>query len=248
MFSIFDNVLALVRQYERGEYSGIEVDFEETGLYYDSTRTPNWWEYYCVPIRLGEKSALQTITLMEDDIQITGSPQLLERQLDRAEAHRLIKKYIHFLPHIQQIAQEFVRKHFKNFYVIGVHFRGTDKCHEAPRVSYECVLKEIMQAIHGIHYHKVKIFVATDEQAFLNYLLACFPGKVCYLPDVERSKTSDPLHHCHASAAYLVGEGAVLDCILLAQSRLLIRTSSNLSRWSTYLNPHLSVIELNQRW
>ena len=42
-------------------------------------------------------------------------------------------------------------------------------------------------------------------------------------------------------------ENALIDCILLSKTDLLIRTSSNFSLASTFFNPKLPVIELSKR-
>ncbi len=46
---------------------------------------------------------------------------------------------------------------------------------------------------------------------------------------------------------YKIGEESILDALLLSKCDLLVRTSSNLSLWSTYFNPDLPVILLNER-
>jgi hypothetical protein len=43
-------------------------------------------------------------------------------------------------------------------------------------------------------------------------------------------------------------EKAVMDVVVLSKSNRLIRTSSSLSLWSSYLNPGLPVLLLNERF
>ncbi|MEI6790088.1 MAG: hypothetical protein WCK42_02780, partial [Myxococcaceae bacterium] len=74
-----------------------------------------------------------------------------------------------------------------------------------------------------------------------------FPHQVVYLPEVKRSKDGKPLHLGKQQGQYESGLDALMDCLVLSKTNLLIRTSSNLSRWSAYFNPDLPVIELNKR-
>lgn len=81
-----------------------------------------------------------------------------------------------------------------------------------------------------------KIFVASDEMNFFQYLNAEFPGKIFAYDNTEKYRGS-----------YSAGETALIDCVLLSRCNLLIKTSSNLSLASTYFNPEIRVIELNER-
>ena len=48
-------------------------------------------------------------------------------------------------PHMDRMAREGV--HFENAFVIGIHYRGTDKYTEAPTVDYERVKLEVENAL-----------------------------------------------------------------------------------------------------
>ncbi len=63
----------------------------------------------------------------------------------------------------------------------------------------------------------------------------------------QRSDDQTALH-LKFSNNYLHGEEAIIDCLLLSRGSVLIRTSSNLSLWSSYFNPSIPVIELSQRY
>ena len=49
MFCVLNTIAALLYQYEQHEFSGVEINFEEEGLYYDTNRGPNWWDYTLNP-------------------------------------------------------------------------------------------------------------------------------------------------------------------------------------------------------
>jgi hypothetical protein len=68
---------------------------------------------------------------------------------------------------------------------------------------------------------KYKLFVATDEQAFLDAISTRYKGKVIYL-DAIRS-TNGKAVHASRKNAYRKGEEALLDCVLLSKTNLLIQ-------------------------
>jgi hypothetical protein len=58
MFSNFLTVLGFLEYYEKGLYTGVKVNFENRGLYYEHALGSNWWEYYFEPIALGDHNSL----------------------------------------------------------------------------------------------------------------------------------------------------------------------------------------------
>ena len=163
--------------------------------------------------------------------------------MTREEGHGLIERYIRITPYIQMKIDTFVEQNFEDYFIIGVHYRGTDKDTEAPRVSYEDVFLEISKALNKIEEHEYKIFVATDEQAFRYLFPEQFPLQVIYTDSI-RSVNGEPVHMSQGNN-YQKGEDAVIDCLLLSKCNFLIRTSSNLSYCSCFFNPTLPFILLN---
>lgn len=244
MFSVFCDVMALLQSYEKGLFSFIEVDFATTGLYYDATMGPNWWEYYFYPIKNGIKTQTpQHVIGLRKGID----PWEIELRTSKEEVYELIQKHIVIKQTIQDEIDAFTNHHFRDHFVIGVHYRGTDKKGEAPRVPYNVVIQRILKVIDRLDTDQYKIFVATDEQPFLDQMIGIFQDKVEWVKECSRSKDKIPLHNSRTGSRFLIGKYALIDCILLSKTNLLIRTSSNLSLISTYFNPELEVIELNQR-
>ena len=229
MFSMFNDVLDLLKAYENGHYAGIKVEFNKKGYYYDRKHGRNWWEYYCMPIVLGDTKA---------KLKGVFGNGAAHYRFSREEAHYYIEKYIHLKMPIQKTIAQFALKNFEGYYVIGVHYRGTDKSKESPRVSYDVVLEEINKQI-ALAGSKYKIFLATDEQPFLDYLRSIFKDKLCYQVDAIRSSDENAVHNNPNVDHYKAGLEAITDCVLLSQTNFLIRTSSNLSIWSTWFNPTL---------
>lgn len=243
MFASLEDVMSLMNDYENKKVTCAIVDFRNTGLYYDKNKGLNWWQYYFEPIEIGDIDSNKTFEFRDNG-------RYYERNFSREKFYTFIKKYIHIKPELQGKIDQFFQEKLAGSYVIGVHYRGTDKSIEAPRVKYETVKKAIDEQILGLkekHGSNYKIFVATDEDGFLAYMENVFGNKI-YAQTIERSTDGNPVHSNPKNTPYESGEGALLDCILLSKSNILIRTSSNLSRWSTYFNPSIPVIELNVRW
>lgn len=240
MFSCVTTIIGALDHYEKGECAGLEVDYQDKGLYYESSHGPNWWTYYFKPLKVGQpvngKKEILSAGWHNHFAMVT------DFELPLSRTSYLVDKYIHVKPKIEKKIYEFVNKHFTNYFVIGLHYRGTDKGAEAPRVSYEDVKKSISKAIKKFQVEKrYVLFVATDEQHLLDYLREQF-SNVVYI-DAKRSKNGVPVHLMGDN--YKKGRDAVLDCLLLSKCHYLIRTSSNLSLVSTYFNPELPVLLLN---
>lgn len=244
MFSIFNDVLSLLHCYEEGLFAGIQVDFQKKGMYYDKNYGPNWWGYYCEPIFHGTK---EDEVILVDGLGIPGAISRTElRSYNRQKAYQLIKKYIHLKPTIAKKIDDFVANNFKDYFILGIHYRGTDKISEAPRVPYEAVLEAIEKQVTLLDFD-YRIFIATDEIEFINFISSKFPEKIIYRKETTRSENRNPVH-VKSQNPYKVGEDALIDSVLLSKTNLLMRTSSNLSLWSTYFNPDIPIINLSFRY
>ena len=240
MFAATNQVLGQLALYETmgSLMTGLKIDFGSYGLYYDPPHGPNWWEYYFEPICIGE----QTPELIRyPSIKQCHEAFGVRRRLKRLEAAHLIQKYIHVKPSIQEKVDLFAAEYFQNFYILAVHYRGTDKRSEAPIVPYSQVIEKVAQSIPK--NLPVRIFVATDEAPFLKKMEEAFPGLIV-ATIAHRTEGRRGIHFINNSP-YEVGEEALIDALLLSRSDFLIRTSSNLSLWSTYFNPHIPTLLLN---
>lgn len=241
LFAEFGAVLGMLEHYEvwRAQYAGAVVDFKGGGLYHDPAAGQNWWEYYFEPIDIGDgrgksaKSAARRIDIYQH-IQFS---MRATRGMSRAGGHRLIERYIRVKPEIRRKVDAFVTENFGDAHVIGVHFRGTDKAAEAPRVAYETVLAAIRAQPGATGAQGCRVFVATDEQAFLDWMRTQLPDELIY-SGAFRSPAGHPAH-IGSPDRHTRGEEAVIDCLLLSRCQYLIRTPSNLGLCATFFNPSL---------
>jgi hypothetical protein len=243
MFSLLRMILALLYLYDEERIAGVKIDFTTKGIYYDPSYGPNWWEYYFEPVDVRRKDREYRVIKAHSWAYLC---RVGEYKLSRQRASELLQKYFILKPHIQEKLETFQRERFGDAFVIGVHYRGTDKYLEAPRVSYEIIRKEIDRIVENIFNCEVKIFVATDEQAFLDYIKEQFPN-VIFRENVVRSTTGCPIHF-RQSENFKKGEDALLDCLLLSKCQVLVRNASNLSLFASFFNPQMRLINLNCKY
>ncbi len=244
MFSTMNLVLGQISRYDNGDLGnirGLKVDFGKKGLYYDRVCGENWWSYFFLPLSVGKRTG--------KPIPIRGRDRLkafhAHGRLNRKQASALVRKHIRIKPHIQKEVDAFVNKHFKGLYTIGIHYRGTDKSTESPRLEYGHVIEAVQK--HTPSDEPYVIFVASDEEEFVEAMKEEFPDRVV-VKDAFRSSGGGSGIHFSGKRGYLLGKEALLDALLLSRTNLLIRTSSNLSLWSTYFEESLPVVLLNKRY
>lgn len=239
-FCVFNTVLGALDAYDRGDIQGLVVDFEDKGLYYDSTQGPNWWNYYFKPIALGWKEGEPLKLFPQYKKTIFALRGEFEIPLERA--HYLIEKYVAIKPEILSKVDGIYREKFQGSYVLGIHYRGTDKRTEAPKVAFEEVwwkADDLLQEKSGY-----KIFVATDDAKFFDFMKEKYPNAVFGL-DAIRSTNGKPVHFAEKKENYRKGEEAVIDMLLLSKCQFLLKTASNLSHCSREFNPSIPTHQLN---
>lgn len=251
------NVLGFLRYCEKNNIDSFEVNFAKKGHYYEETLGPNWWQYFFEPIQ-AETFGTKVCRFLKLKKPTKVSQRQIaffnydgEYYLPRHKAHALIKKYIRIKPEIEQEINQFKEKHFDGAFVIGIHYRGTDKYTEAALVDYARVKESIDEAIATHGEGPIKIFVATDTQKFLDYIRPFYPDQIV-TTDATRSTDGNPLHYGVQTKEelyhYRQGKETVIDALLLSHTDYLIRTSSNLSLCSSFFNPDIPVVELSKKY
>jgi Putative papain-like cysteine peptidase (DUF1796)/Nodulation protein Z (NodZ) len=243
-FSVFNTVLGALDYYDRGIISGLRIDFENNGWYFDQDRGSNWWNYYFEPISLGKNNNKEEEQYFPTYQKIIFAYES-QFEMSRERAHELIEKYVKIRSHIKQQVDDLWKQEFTDNLVIGIHYRGTDKL-EAEPVSYEKVVDDIKTVIANQTEKKsIKIFAATDDARFAQYIKKQFPDQII-MRDVLRSDNAMGIHMRSDLAPYKKGEDALIDCLLLSRCSVLIKMASNLSDCSLQFNPNMSVIRLNK--
>jgi len=153
MFAEFASVLGALDTYEKGQFAGLWINFT-SGPYLDPERGPNWWEYFFEPIHFGDSDAPHYIFPLNETLEQTG----IGFHMPRQRAYELIQKYIHVKKPIQEKVKSFKKKNFKGNYVIGVHYRGTDKILEMPLVPYEKTVNAVRGIINSLNTKAIPRF------------------------------------------------------------------------------------------
>lgn len=243
LFSEFAAVVGLLDHYERWRhlYAGVKVDFPH-GLYFDAAVGANWWDYYFAPIDTRDRPEARARTIDPHYHDLCANR--VERTMARVRGAALVQQHVTVRPAVNDIVDNFIGQHWTGHYVIGVHYRGTDKSDDARRVPYEEVESVVHDAMRRAGPERCRVFLATDEQAFVDFMRARFPAQLCSR-EMFRSIDGRPIDVVNADGNHQKGLDAVVDCLLLSRTDTLIRTASNLSLCSTLFNPQLPDMLLN---
>jgi hypothetical protein len=152
-----------------------------------------------------------------------------------AEAHALFHRYFSIAESITSRVQALKKRLFEGRFVIGLHYRGTDKLLEADRISYDDALASARAALIAASSKSASpvLFLATDEAPLVAYATnALAPFTVCTAGELIRSTDQDPIHQSHLSNGLRIADEALLDALLLSECAVLIKTASMLSAWS----------------
>lgn len=105
---------------------------------------------------------------------------------------------------------------------IGVQIRGTDKKEELPEIQCESIFTLIDGA------DKEKIFVATDDQYYLDRLLNRYGNRVIYDDTLHISSGSKSIHH-NCSDRAKINEEVLSSVYLLSECEHFLYSFSNVS-------------------
>jgi hypothetical protein len=224
-------------------------DIRLTGdVYLDLNRGPNWFDYYfdsSHPMAPEERARRIRYTKKILEFQDMGQP--FGAEISIGDAARLVNKFMHVKPHIVKMVDDFWQICGADGPVLGIHYRGTDKSSEAPRVSWNHCLATVESRLRDRSDIRA-VFVASDEQAFIQFIARSVKDRPVYWrDDHHRSSDGQPIHTTVGGVGgYEKGEDALVNAMLLSRCSTLIRTSSFLSAWASIVNPTLKVILLNK--
>lgn len=169
------------------------------------------------------------------------------RLLNVQLAHQLWSKHIRIKDKIAAEVNSFVDANFKGYHVLGLHYRGTDKSGEAPKVNLDFVLKVILETVSETAEKFDRLFISTDESSCIEFFKKSrLPMEIVWREDIYRSKDGNQFHRDPANDMSVVNREALINCLLLSKCDLLIKTASILSDCSKIFNPGLNMIILNE--
>ncbi len=219
--------------------------------YLSPMRGPDWFKYYFSNLALRNKGYDDTfrppyVTRVRQ-IGELKLPDWCYHDLSLDQAAELVRNTLELRPEIISKVENFLELNFNRRKVLGIHFRGTDKATEAPRVKWEYCRNTIRNYL-GAHPETDALFVTSDEAAFLDYIKIHFTDiTVCSHDDHYRSAGTVPTHILGTGGDnYLKGLDALVNSLLLSHCSVIVRSSSFLSAWSSIFNPQVPVILLNK--
>lgn len=247
-FAYFKSIVGCLNFYDRmkaqNNYKGLEIILNK-GPYLCPQLGANWWEYYFEPLL----NPPHISSVSESFGAMTSFT--FNKSFSRKQAYGIIQKYVRIKSHILKKVDSYVQENFDKDFIIGVHYRGTDKVLEIPRVSYQRMYVMLQKVIIQSRTRSYKIFVATDEQKFLEYLTSKFKNVI--YTDSIRSNDNNPVHYAIKSQdlnqnsfrPYELGEEALIDCLLLSRCDYLIKTlQSHLSSTAGAFNPFIPLLSV----
>jgi hypothetical protein len=153
------------------EGRGIIADLRLTSeIYRDRSRGSNWLtHYFDATLPITSEEIAKRVKYTKKVAELEDLEHLIPVSMTLDEGSRLVNKYLRPKPHIGKIIDDFWATVGGDGPVLGIHFRGTDKSWEAPRVSWEHCLM-IVETYLGGHNAVKAMFVASDEQAFVEFM------------------------------------------------------------------------------
>ncbi|MEW6118590.1 MAG: nodulation protein NodZ [Pseudomonadota bacterium] len=230
------------------EAYGLHLRIELTGPFYADTPGEDWFaHFYDLRETLRLPVAAERHVCRIGDLSQLGLPADYARDMTLERAHALWNRTFSLRPEIDAYVESYVARHFAGREVLGIHFRGTDKTTEAPRVcwsSFARTLEETLSARPSLN----ALFVASDEPAFIEYITETFPGMLVMAhEDRVRSRDGHALHVRPAPGMNRdKARDALVNALLLSRCDALVRTASFLSGWASVFNPALPVTMLNR--
>ena len=169
------------------------------GYYHNKSKGDNWWTHYFEPIdfsesnediiKFGESHGYTEIKRLP--LENSNRPYLYTnhtfQSILRKTSIDFHKCYDYIKPnkHIQSIIDAFVNKNFNGKYVVGVHYRGTDKFmangdHEDLKSNKHFKYEDIIKKIRDRVCTDCVLFIASDEQPFVDTCHKYFTNCVQY--------------------------------------------------------------------
>lgn len=127
---------------------------------------------------------------------------------------------------------------------LAVHYRGTDKAFEAPRLAfdaYDTAMVDHAEAGGSLQ----RVFLATDEPGFEAFIRSSFPETTFTTYNLAAPADSSRGRHFSDMSAEAKATEALVNMFLLAAAPLCIRGASYLSAISKIIDPSLRTRTLN---
>jgi hypothetical protein len=244
-FAVMQTILfILLYCEENGLYPDISA---KRGIYGEATGTVDWFGALFDAIKIPDPSIASRLHARSDfrTSQIKGVEELgfrtrYDRDLSLAKASALFDDYYRPSAGVLKDVDSVCERLSISSSTLAVHYRGTDKVHEAGMVSPSLIC-DAVETIARSRSGFEQILLASDDITFIEYFKSHpFKLPIAVAPAVYGSKAGKAIHFSgHPGLA--IGREALVTCLLLSRCGFLIKTPSYLSGWAKIFNPLLPV-------
>ena len=221
------------------------VKFTENMRYKDVAYGENVWEYYFEqPYNINLDSDLynsREVIWHENHLSIGCRPTA-----DMiSKAGLMVSKYINLKSHVKDKIDNCLKAYKDDAdTVLAIHKRGTDHITDAPLLDVSEYFTETDKHIDNYD----KILICSDEEFTVNAFKSRYGNNKVFSYDSIRATIPTTLG-VHQSVGmrdpYKMGEDVIVESYLMSRSDMLIKTVSNVSNASLFINPNLKYISID---
>jgi hypothetical protein len=212
------------------------VDLEHFRSHYNEDHpvegTHNSWEYYFKPVSpysLEEVYNSKTVAFCDGRYPsgyafwLTEAPELQE----------VYRSCVRLQPWIEEFVDHFEAENFAGARVLGIHFRGqeyrTAPIHPFPATPRQMITRARELLSQGGYE---KIFVVTEEQAYLDLFKRVFGSRVIHTNAFRTTEVNAYGMYARPNHKYLLGLEVLRDTLLLGRCNALLCASSNVTEFA----------------
>lgn len=151
----------------------------------------------------------------------------------RSLGRQYVRQYVNPKQHIDEKVEQFVATSFSEN-TIGVQIRGTDFAYAEP-VPISVYLQEVDRLLLQYEDSDTSVFVATDQNQYLDQFKNAFGEKVIYLNALRSNNHIAPFRFDDVGG-YSKGEDVLLDILLLSRCHHLVKGPAAVGEIALWFN------------
>ena len=216
------------------------IDMENYPTFYNEknkiNNSFNAWDYYFEKInRYKLKEVYSSNAVILTNKKTLGNKFFDGYENLNVEHRKIFKKYVKFKKPILKMTEKFIKENFKNYKILGVHFRGSDQKRQE-RHPFPATISQIQKKIENLNkkYIYDKIFFVTEEIKYLEYFKSKYGNKRIYIKGFVSNKINIFDNIKRKNHRYKLGIESIMNMICLSKSNYLVGVSSNMTGASIF--------------
>ena len=164
----------------------------------------------------------------------------------RKKGFDIVSKYFHYQSDLinekNKIWQRLFGNDYDQYEILGVHMRGTDKAALRRKVLPSEYLEYIQKFVNYYGNDKAKVFIATDDDNYLNYITSDLQSQnitIYAQNNIYRSKNETAVFDLQKISKYQMVKELLMDILMLSQCDWFIHSASAVAEAVFYNNIHL---------